>query len=152
MTLHDDGDVIRGVGFVVIYASYVEEAIDSLLEILAPVEPVDNKLKRAQTSSKIKAIKRRLDKLDSGAFKDLLNDIDVCTALLEARHEIIHGRIYAQTAGPDMLHPGRPGKQKRPVSSIELYDLVNQLSTCRDLLIRPQVIEIPARIAEQFQT
>ena len=152
MALHDDGDVIRGVGFVAIYAAYVEEALDSLLECLNRVKAVDDQLRRRQTSRKIREIKKRLQILDRDGFEELLNDIDQCVELLEARHEIIHGRIYGQTEGPDMLNPARPDKARRPVSSIELYELANQLNVCRSMLIRPQIVEIPGKVADWIAT
>ena len=142
MPLIDDGDVVRGVGYVAIYSAYVEEAIDALLEALEAVEPVKQSLRSAQASKKIKAIKRRLQKLTTADFSDLLNDLETCAVLLESRHEVIHGRLYAQTRGPDMLHPGRAGRQSRPISSNELYELANALATCRSVLRRPLVIRI----------
>jgi len=152
VALRNDGDVIKGVGYVAIYAAYVEEQIDTLLGSLDRVMTVDEKLKRGQTSSKIKAIKKRLRKLDPVAFEYLLNDLDTCTALLEARHEIMHGRIYGQLDGPDILHPGRPNQQKRPVTSIELYDLANQLSSCCGVLNRPQLTDIPMSVDKWVAT
>jgi hypothetical protein len=143
VALTDDGDLIRGVGFVAIYAAYVEEGIDELLEALSFVEPVDDSLRKAQSSRKLKAIRQRLLKLQAPEFQPLIDYLGVCGDLLEARHEIIHGRIYAQARGPDVLEPGRPGRQKRPVTSIELYDLANQLATCRGVLRRPMIFAIP---------
>ena len=34
----DDGDIIRGLGFVTLYSAYLEEHIDALLSLLGPVE------------------------------------------------------------------------------------------------------------------
>ena len=38
MALEDDGDPIRGLGFVALNAAYLEEQIDNLLFMLQPVE------------------------------------------------------------------------------------------------------------------
>jgi hypothetical protein len=145
MALADDGDLVRGVGFVAIYAAYLEETIDSLLQALAPLGSIDD-FRKAQASTKIREIKKRLQTLDPRLFEALSADIESCASLLEARHEIIHGRIYAQTSGPDMLLPGRADRSKRPVTSMELYELANHLSTCSLLLRRPQFLDIPKAI------
>lgn len=50
MALVDDGDVVRGVGYVTIYAAYLEEEIEEYLRFLAPIEPVGKAL-RAPASS-----------------------------------------------------------------------------------------------------
>lgn len=147
MALQDDGDLIRGVGYVAIYAAYVEEEIDALLDSLASVEAVDDSLRRQPTSTKLKAIKKRLQKLEAPSLAELPAELDACGRLLDARNELLHGRIYAVPGSPDELHPGRPGRAKRPVSSIECYDLANALGNCRSILKRPQIFDIPRAVS-----
>jgi hypothetical protein len=36
--IQNDGDIVRGLGFVTLYAAYLEEQIDNLLIMLDPVE------------------------------------------------------------------------------------------------------------------
>ncbi len=38
MHIENDGDIVRGLGFVTLYAAYLEEQIDNLLFMLDPVE------------------------------------------------------------------------------------------------------------------
>ncbi len=38
--LKDDGDIVRGLGFVSMYSAWVEEDIDDILRLLDPVEPM----------------------------------------------------------------------------------------------------------------
>lgn len=143
MAPQDDGDLIHGIGYVAIYAAYVEEEIDALLEMLSPVEAVDGSLRKQPASKKLKAIKRRLAKLNDPKLSGLPADLDTCADLLEARNEILHGRIYAVPGRPDELHSGRPGNPTRPVSSIECYELANALGNCRALLRRPRIFDLP---------
>ena len=39
MALVDDGDVIRGLGFVTLYAAYLEEAVDECVDVLLAADP-----------------------------------------------------------------------------------------------------------------
>ena len=61
MALIDDGDLIRGLGFVALYAAYLEEAVDECLSVVAARDPEsDHKLFRRPTSQKIEYIKQQL--------------------------------------------------------------------------------------------
>lgn len=42
----DDGDIVRGLGFVSMYSAWVEDDIDNLLDVTAPIEPFDAKKRR----------------------------------------------------------------------------------------------------------
>lgn len=53
MHISDDGDIVRGLGFVTLYAAWVEEVVDNLLRILEPVEIFDAKKQRWNISSKL---------------------------------------------------------------------------------------------------
>ena len=52
--LNDDGDIVRGLGFVALYAAYLEEQVDNLLEALDRVESYDSVKQRWPISRKIK--------------------------------------------------------------------------------------------------
>ena len=149
MSLADDGDLIRGVGYVAIYSAYLEEIVDDLLFALDCLGEKEDDFARRQPSSKLKEIKRRLEELGDSDFEELVDDLSVCDTLLSARHAVLHDRIYAQISGPAMYHPARPERSKRPASSIELYELANQMQTCRARLMRPLVFAIPSAISRR---
>jgi hypothetical protein len=118
--LQDDGDIIRGLGFVALYAAYLEEHIDNLLQMLDPVWPYDQKKKRS-ISEKIKHARKVVKRLDGQKFSDLVKDLGTCIGLFEDRNEIIHGRIYGVTFNrPDSLRSGRSNIPDREVTSEEL--------------------------------
>jgi hypothetical protein len=129
--LGNDGDVIRGLGFVTLYAAYLEEAIDQCVELLLSTGPnPDNRILRRQASEKLRYCKRRLDEL-APLPDELLRFPEVLIGvreLLERRHEYVHGRIYAQYGAEDQLRSGRRGVPDRPITSAELYDLANETS------------------------
>ena len=134
MPLNDDGDLIRGLGFVALYAAYLEEAIDDCVEVLVASEPVpDERIFRWQTSRKIDYIRERLTGLtplpaELLRFERTLTPI---ADLLEERNLVIHGRIYASPGAGDILKSARRGLPDQPASSKELYALANDLfSAC----------------------
>ena len=57
--LNDDGDIVRGLGFVALYSAYLEEQIDNLLFMLSAAEEFTEKEQRWPVSRKIKKAKHR---------------------------------------------------------------------------------------------
>jgi hypothetical protein len=143
MSLQNDGDVVRGLGFVALYAAYLEEQIDSLLFILQRVEPFPEIEQRWPTSRKIEKAKRLVSILVFEYRNALLADLDASRQLLERRNEVIHGRIYANFDRPDTLRSGRPNTPDRVVESGELYNLANNLFEARAAICRPMIFQIP---------
>ena len=103
MPLQNDGDVVRGLGFVALYAAYLEEQIDNLLFLLQSVEPFPESEQRWPTSRKIEKAKRLVGGLVFEYRDALLADLDASRQLLEWRNEVIHGRIYGNFDRPDTL-------------------------------------------------
>lgn len=143
MPLPRDNDVIRGLGFVALYAAYLEEQIDNLLFMLEPVEPFPEEEQRWPTSRKIDKAKRLIAKLSFGYRDALLGDLDACKELLKRRNEVIHGRIYANFDRPDTLKSGRANVPDRVVEPAELYDLAENLGEARAAVLRPMILQIP---------
>jgi hypothetical protein len=58
MPVKNDGDLIRGVGYVAVYAAYVEEAIEEVIKvILGSDSTADSNILKQQVSKQIKFIK-----------------------------------------------------------------------------------------------
>jgi hypothetical protein len=119
--LKDDGDIIRGLGYVTLYAAYLEEQIDELLVMLKPVQDGENK--DWQISKKIKQARKLLNSINNEKFEDLILNLDRCAALFNHRNELTHGRIYGRNNRTDILKSGRPNVPDREVDSAELYQL-----------------------------
>ena len=143
MTLPRDNDVVRGLGFVALYAAYLEEQIDNLLFMLEPVEPFPENEQRWPTSKKIEKAKRLVAGLSFGYRDVLLCDLETCKNLLKWRNEVIHGRIYANFDRPDTLRSGRANVPERVVEAAELYDLAENFSEARAAVLRPMILQIP---------
>lgn len=145
MTIQDDGDLIKGLGFVCLYAAYLEESIDDVFELLVTRDGEFNeKVFRWQVSRKLDYIERTLiswgeipDEL--GQFKQALRPIG---QLLEDRNLAVHGRIYATPGAADVLKPARKGMAERPAVSSELYQLANDLFDARNPMLRASMFLI----------
>ncbi len=124
--LADDKDVIRAIGYVTIYSSYVEGYLDDFLEQLKLISSDTSDTDKLKVSEKAKSCKRLVRKLASEP-KGLCDVLDKCISTLKHRNEITHGRIYAGLGGQsDRLVSNRDGSA-RDINSSEVYDLANGL-------------------------
>lgn len=144
--LNDDGDIVRGLGFVALYAAYLEEQIDNLLEALAPVESYDSAKQRWPISRKIKHAINVIGKLDVSEFPDYKKDLQTCLNLFEDRNQAIHGRIYANFDRPETLKSGRRNIADREIQSKELYKLANEFDEFRAAVYRELIFKIPRAV------
>lgn len=145
MSLIDDGDLIRGLGFVALYAAYLEQAVDECLSVVAARDPeADRKLYRRPTSQKIEYIQQQLQRLaplseELARFPAILQAIG---ELLEERNLVIHGRVYAVPGVGDVRISGRPGVPETPATSAELYVLANDLYSARNPLLHASMFSL----------
>jgi len=138
--MDDDGDIVRALGFVTLNASYLEEQIESLLELLSLYREYKGGW---QISSKIKHAKTVLTDLDKNRFSGLIIDLGTCLKIFEDRNALVHGRVYAGLNRPDTLKSSRPNVPDRVVESSELYQLANEMQDFRSAVYRPMIFEIP---------
>lgn len=122
-----DSDIVRALGFVALYAAYVEESVDVVMERLSLVKEITDKERRWPTSRKIDWCISVLESLKSEELIELINLLNETKDVLEKRNEAIHGRIYVGNERSDNLKSGRPGVLEREVTADELYDLAEEL-------------------------
>jgi hypothetical protein len=144
--LTDDGDIIRGLGFVTMYSAWVEEDVDNVLRQLAAIEPFDEKTQRFAISRKLEHAAKVAEKLMSAELKELPGIFRAGINLFEARNQVVHGRIYAGFDKVDYVKSGRPDVPARSITSSELYELANLFINYRGHLIGPQVLRIPRAV------
>jgi len=147
----DDGDIVRGLGFVALYAAYLEEQIENLLMMLAPVEAYDEEKQRWPISKKIKHAVKVLGILDTTEFPNFATDLRTCLDLFEDRNQLIHGCIYANFDRPDTLKSGRPNIPDREVSSKELYTLATEFADFRSAIYARTIIKIPRAVVKYLE-
>jgi hypothetical protein len=145
MPIADDGDIVRALGFVTLYAAYVEEAVDDCVSVLITTDrDVDERLFRQPISEKIRYCQRRLRALAplTAELQYLPDALDYTRRLLEERHDVVHGRLYAGVDGQDIRRSGRQGVPDRQVTSGELYDLANALFDARNPLLHASQFQL----------
>jgi hypothetical protein len=148
VALIDDGDLIRGLGYVVLYAAYLEEAIDECVDVLLANKPIpEQRIRNQQTSQKVKYICNRLDEWEplSDELLKFRNGLQPITDILEDRNLVIHGRIYATGSG-DILKPARRGLPEKSATSAELYSLANALGAAQTHMLIGSMFGLPRRI------
>lgn len=122
-----DDDIVKALGFVALYAAYLEEGIDLVMQRLSVVKEINAVERKLPTSKKIawcQSVLSSLNSIELDQLKKLLSDAE---ELLKWRNEVIHGRIYAGNERGDNLQSGRTGIPDRTVTAEELYDLAELL-------------------------
>lgn len=147
MAIDDDGDIVRGLGYVTLYAAYMEEAVDACRQIVMSADPASPKgIERSPISDRVRYVRRRLG--EAGTLPEELAELpevlDFVLQCLEARNEVVHGRIYGGLQGEaDTLRPGRPTGTARPIESAELYALANDMFGTLRPLIHASTFALP---------
>ena len=133
MALIDNGDVIKGIGYVAIYSAYLEESIDDCIELLISKGILGVEVRKLQASRKIKELKNCLNGMSRkpSRFAEIQTSLDIAKDLLEHRNQLLHGRIYSTPTG-DRLESSRVGVPDREICSNEAYELANKLFDMRN--------------------
>jgi hypothetical protein len=147
MPLFDDGDIVRGLGFVTMYAAWVEEEVDDLLRLLEPIESFDEKKQRWPISRKLRHAAQLIPRLASDELKHFPEALERAIDIFERRNEFVHGRIFAGQDRVDYMQSGRTQTPTRPIASAELYELANELTRFRGFIYGPQIIRVPRALA-----
>lgn len=123
-----NNDIVKALGYVALYAAYVEESVDSVMERLSLVKTVTEKERKLPTSIKIDWCVKELISLNSdGNLDQLVSLLKNTKESLKQRNDVIHGRIYSGDDRSDNLKSGRSGVPDRDVTADELYDLAEEL-------------------------
>lgn len=145
--IKDDGDLVRGLGFVTMYSAIVEEDVDNVLRLMHSVEPYNELKQRWPISRKLKHAANVVRHLASSELQQLPEALEFALTLFERRNELVHGRIYAGIDRVEYLQSGRPNIPTRPITSAELYQLANDFRKYRGALIGPQLFRLPRAVA-----
>lgn len=148
MALADDGDIVRGLGFVTMYAAWVEEDVDDVLRLVSPIEPFDEEIQRWPISRKLRHAAKVIRVLKSGELAGLPEVLEGAVGLFERRNEFVHGRIYAGLDRADYIKGGRPKSPTKAITSAELYTLANEFWEYRGHFIGPQLFRLPRAVSE----
>ena len=144
MTIRDDGDIVKGIGFVAIYSANIEESIDECLKLLISSNQIDQDVMKWQTSRKLKELKNWLENAQKkpSRYMNLKMALDAASALLEDRNKLIHGSIYATPLG-DIIKSSRQDVPEREIKSEEVYDLANEIFELRGQFEYAHMFDLP---------
>ena len=145
----NDGDIVRGLGFVTLYSAYVEEQIDNLLFMLNEIEEFTKNEQRWPVSRKIRKAKSIATNFEFSGRDDLVANLDAATDAFEGRNRIVHSTHYANFDRPDTLRSGRADEPDKNVEADELYDLANYFGDLRGEIYRPMIFSIPRALHDR---
>ena len=118
-----EGDLIRPLGLVTLYAAHAEGEIDELLAALPAPEPFDDAKRQWQVGRKLayaQLLIRRMNVADLSGLQTTLKD---ARPLFKQRNELVHGRIFSG----GRLFSNRTSVPVQKVSAEDILDLAERL-------------------------
>ena len=123
-----EGDLIRPLGLVTLYAAYAEGELDELLDTLPGKELFDEKKRQWPVGRKLVYAQRLVRRLKSPSLAGLSAALTEARELFEKRNALVHGRIYAG----GRLVSNRLDVPNQQVSPEELVDLAERIFSCKE--------------------
>jgi hypothetical protein len=144
--IQDDGDIVRGLGFVTMHASHLEGRIEDLLVILSAISPYSVTEQKWPISKKIRKCIKVLRTIPVTVSSSIVADLEHCLEHFEWRNELVHGRVYSPKYKKENLKSARPNVPDRKVRSGELYLLANNLVALNSGIYRPMLFDLPREL------
>lgn len=144
--IEDDGDIVRGLGFVTMHAAHLEGRIEDLLVMLSHSSSYSEAEKKWPISRKIRKCIKLLKGIPEQAASAIVEDLNLCLEHFAWRNELVHSRIYLTKYQNENLKSPRPDVPDRKVRSDELYTLANNLSALNSRIYRPTLFDLPREL------
>lgn len=135
MTIFDDGDVIRGVGFVAVYSAYLEDEIAELIELTMNLTPLRKNIHQLSLTDQAKHLRKALQKL----FKEThhwngkeaeqtqtAHTLKVVEKITPERNQAIHSQLISNQAGI-ITQKNRRLNTQGQIKSSDVYELANYI-------------------------
>jgi hypothetical protein len=124
--ISSDNDVIRAVGYITIFSSYLEGEVDGLLKQLVRISGDTEKNIPWGVTAQLKEIRKLLPDLVEDHQKHL-EFINCCIEKIVLRNKITHGKLIGGMGGkPDRLISSRDGSEI-DIDPTEVYLLASQI-------------------------
>jgi hypothetical protein len=123
-----EGDIVRPLGLISLYAGYAELEIDSLLESLSILESLDAPSFQSPVGRKLTYAKEVIDSLPSEGLAALQQKLDEALVLFDRRNALVHNAIFTCTQTVTSRVSGREQK----VSPESLTELAQQIFSCKE--------------------
>jgi hypothetical protein len=144
--LEDDGDFIRGLGYVTMYSAWTENDVDDMLCQLDSIKSFDENKQAWPISRKLKHAAKLVRKLDCVELNELPDTLEKGIELFNKRNLFIHGTISLAIEDFLLVKPGRPKEPLKKVTSKDYYDLANEFCSYRVLILDPMYETIPRAV------
>lgn len=135
MTIYDDDDIIRGVGFVAVYSAYLEDEVVKLIELTTHIMPLRKNIHQLSLADQAKHLRKILKKL----FEQTNDWIDkkeeqtqtahilkIVEKITLKRNQIIHSQLISNQAGI-ITQKSRRLKTENQIKSADVYELANYI-------------------------
>lgn len=135
MTISDDGDVIRGVGFVAVYSAYLEDEIAELIELTTGLVSLRKNIHQLCLTDQAKHLLKGLKKLfiethywigkeqEQEQTEHLLKAVEKITP---ERNQVIHSQLISNRVGIITQKNRRLGIEIQ-IKSADVYQLANYI-------------------------
>ena len=123
-----EGDLIRPLGLMVLYAAYAEGELDDLLESLSVQEPYDNMKRQWTTGRKLKHGISLAKKFKANNLSELVLVLKDGAILFEKRNSLVHGKLF----GGGRLVSNRLDCPEQQVSPKQITDLAESLFSWKE--------------------
>jgi hypothetical protein len=131
MPIFDDGDPVRGLGFVTMYFAHLEDGVDRVLDATKAITAVPERLENYRVGDKVRFLRKALRKAlqsrptpypqdDERQIKRVLR---ACKAVIAARNDLLHQPIFADMRGGQ--YQQKWDGPRRKILSRDIYQLAN---------------------------
>jgi hypothetical protein len=133
MPIFDDGDPVRGLGFVAMYFAHLEDGVDRVLEATKQITTVPTRLENYRVGDKVRFLRKALRRAlltnpttypndDERQIKRVLR---ACKAVISARNDVLHQPIFGDMRGEQ--YQQKWNGPRRKVLSRDIYQLANTI-------------------------
>jgi hypothetical protein len=130
VTGYFEGDLIRPLGLVTLYAAYAEGEVDQLLAVLPASEPFDDAKRQWPVGRKLEYAEMLVRKLKSETLAGLSASLREARELFLKRNELVHGKLFSG----GRLVSNRVGVPEQRISPEELSTLAEKIFSCKEHL------------------
>lgn len=138
MRILDDGDIVRGIGFLSIYFGNLEEELDQLIKNAteAGLWPADPDIDRRNFRDKVRHVRRGFAYAFANCkpYRDMDRDkqmvaavLSACKAVAKLRNELLHLPIFGDPQGRGRAYQKLKDGRQNLVRSSTVYALANRI-------------------------
>ncbi len=125
-----EGDLIRPLGLMVLYAAYAEGELDDLIESMSTTEPYNDDRRAWNVGKKIKLAQRLARAFTENDLSEIAKTVKAGTALFEKRNVLVHGRLFQG----GRLVSNRRGTPTQFISAAEITQLADDIWAWKEQL------------------